>query len=455
MISKSIRTVFLWLGLALVTFGLTGCSVFMAARGPDKKDLRCLEAGTSRYKVLSELGQPVATERREDGSVDIFSFTQGHSKGAKAGRALVHGTADIFTFGLWEVIGTPTEAMLDGKKMAFQVHYDNNDRVIKVVNLHKKKKSGTPLTYSAASGNKYTSNPAGGNKYTSYKSIPTQSGVQSAIPAARGAPVGLNFQENWAVIVGISKYRYTRPDGLTNLVFADDDARAFARTMMQLGWSQSHIKLLVNERATKRNITIALESWLTKAGPNSRLVLFWAGHAFPDPENPEKIYFAAHDTDISIPATGYRMDRVRSALEEQNAKNVLLFADTCHAGKLITRGERGIGILPSIDKMAREQKMPRGWIFMVGADSDRKAIEHTSWTNGAFTHSLLKGLKGAADGFQSVGRKDKIVTMGELRTYMNSAMPAETQRVLGVAKRPVITTSTGDPDIWNLTLHIK
>jgi hypothetical protein len=45
--------------------------------------------------------------------------------------------------------------------------------------------------------------------------------------------------------------------------------------------------------------------------------------------------------------------------------------------------------------------------------------------------------------------------MGELRAYMNSAMPEETQRVLGVAKRPVITTSTGDPDIWNLTLRIK
>ena len=92
---------------------------------------------------------------------------------------------------------------------------------------------------------------------------------------------------------------------------------------------------------------------------------------------------------------------------------------------------------------------------MVGADADRNAIEHTSWTNGAFTHSLIKGLKGAADGYQSVGRKDDIITMGELRAYMNTEMPAETHRVLGVAKRPVITTSSGDPDIWNLTLQLK
>jgi len=38
---------------------------------------------------------------------------------------------------------------------------------------------------------------------------------------------------------------------------------------------------------------------------------------------------------------------------------------------------------------------------------------------------------------------------------MNTAMPDETQKVLGVAKRPVITTSTGDPYIWNLTLQAK
>jgi uncharacterized caspase-like protein len=149
------------------------------------------------------------------------------------------------------------------------------------------------------------------------------------------------------------------------------------------------------------------------------------------------------------------MDRVRSILEERNTKNVIIFADTCHAGKLITRGSRGISIVPNIEKMRRERNIPKGWIFMVGADTDRQAIEHTSWTNGAFTHSLIKGLSGEADGFQSSGTVDGIVTLGELRTYMNMTMPDETQRVLGVSKRPVITTSTGDPDIWNLTLQTK
>jgi hypothetical protein len=45
--------------------------------------------------------------------------------------------------------------------------------------------------------------------------------------------------------------------------------------------------------------------------------------------------------------------------------------------------------------------------------------------------------------------------MGELRTYMNTVMPDETQKVIGVAIRPTIMTSTGDPEIWNLSLQAQ
>ena len=259
--------------------------------------------------------------------------------------------------------------------------------------------------------------------------------------------------EVYALIIGISEYKYAKQGGLTNLIYADDDARAIAKSLKELGWSDSRIRILINEEATKRNIEIALESWLSKAREGNMIVIFWSGHGFPDPEDPEKVYFACHDTIMNIPATGYRMDRVRSILEEHRARNVIVLADTCHAGKLITRGERAISIVPQIEKMRREQSIPGGWIFMVGADSDRLAIENSSWTNGAFTHCLVEALSGKADGFESVGPKDGTVTMREIRAYLNSVMPDETQRILGVAKRPVITTSTGDPNIWNLSLE--
>jgi len=42
---------------------------------------------------------------------------------------------------------------------------------------------------------------------------------------------------------------------------------------------------------------------------------------------------------------------------------------------------------------------------------------------------------------------------GARENAVNTAMPDETQRVLRAAKHPIITPSTGDPEIWSLTLQ--
>ena len=98
--------------LILAILGLimhcVGCSVYMAARQPDKKNLDVLTVGTPRAMVLGELGQPVSTEIKDGQRTDVFAFTQGYGKGAKTGRAIFHGLADVFTLGLWEAVGTPT-----------------------------------------------------------------------------------------------------------------------------------------------------------------------------------------------------------------------------------------------------------------------------------------------------------------------------------------------------------
>jgi len=121
--------------MAVALMGVSGCSVYMAAKQPDKKDLGVLSPGTPRSLLLAELGQPVASEERDGRRVDIFTFTQGYGTATKTGRALFHGAADVFTLGLWEVVGTPTEAIFDGDKLSFEVRYDGDEKVDEVVPL--------------------------------------------------------------------------------------------------------------------------------------------------------------------------------------------------------------------------------------------------------------------------------------------------------------------------------
>ena len=108
---------------------ITGCSVYMAATQPEKKDVSVLNKGTPRMHVIAEYGVPLHTEEKAGKKVDIFVFTQGYSTGARTGRALFHGAADVLTLGLWEVVGTPFEAVVDGTEIKVKISYDEADRV--------------------------------------------------------------------------------------------------------------------------------------------------------------------------------------------------------------------------------------------------------------------------------------------------------------------------------------
>ena len=123
--------------LLIVCFmSFSGCAVVMAARQPDKKNLKILSVGTPRSNIIAEFGAPAATETDPKGDkVDIFQFKQGFDTATKATRSLVHGVADVCTLGLWEVVGTPAEAIFGGKNMAIKVTYDETEKVKDVVYL--------------------------------------------------------------------------------------------------------------------------------------------------------------------------------------------------------------------------------------------------------------------------------------------------------------------------------
>jgi outer membrane protein assembly factor BamE (lipoprotein component of BamABCDE complex) len=101
-----------------------GCAVVKATQQPEKRNLNVLNPGAPRNHVIAELGAPIYSEERNGTTTDIFAFRQGYSKGTKAGRAFAHGAADVLTWGLWEVVGTPLESLADGTPVKVQVTYD-------------------------------------------------------------------------------------------------------------------------------------------------------------------------------------------------------------------------------------------------------------------------------------------------------------------------------------------
>jgi len=135
-------------GLVGTTLSLTttGCAVKSAMDQPEKKDTSVFKRGTPRFEVIGEIGKPVDTEINEDGTIiDTYSFIQGYSKGVKAARALGHAVLDVYTLGLWEVVGSPAETIANGEKIVVRVKYDKDKTVDKVTVL--KGKGEIVVTY--------------------------------------------------------------------------------------------------------------------------------------------------------------------------------------------------------------------------------------------------------------------------------------------------------------------
>ena len=123
--------------IACVALSGTGCSVAMAAHQPSRKDVTVFNQGVPRALVVAEVGAPVTSEARAGKRVEVYAFTQGYSKAARVSRTIGHGAADVLTLGLWEAVGTPTEAAFNGKRVVYEVTYDASDRIEQVVVLKK------------------------------------------------------------------------------------------------------------------------------------------------------------------------------------------------------------------------------------------------------------------------------------------------------------------------------
>ena len=77
--------------LIVIVTANTGCSVYMAAKQPEAKDLSVLAIGNHRSRVIAELGAPIWTGEKDGDKTDVFVFKHGYGAGS---RTALSATAD-------------------------------------------------------------------------------------------------------------------------------------------------------------------------------------------------------------------------------------------------------------------------------------------------------------------------------------------------------------------------
>jgi hypothetical protein len=113
--------------LASLCVPVQACSVGMAMSGSENPDLGAIRVGASRGEVELHLGSPIKTTPLPGGGrADVYQYEIGNEP--SAGRAVGHGVMDVLTLGIWEVVGTPIEAV-QGETYNATITYDDSDKV--------------------------------------------------------------------------------------------------------------------------------------------------------------------------------------------------------------------------------------------------------------------------------------------------------------------------------------
>jgi uncharacterized caspase-like protein/tetratricopeptide (TPR) repeat protein len=242
----------------------------------------------------------------------------------------------------------------------------------------------------------------------------------------------------WAVLIGVSKYKYGDQDmegyRISNLKNAADDAQAiyeFLRSPEGGGFRDEseggHMILLKDEQATKASVEGALTK-LKQAKPNDYFILYIAAHGTLTPTFDQATkttsdipYFVLYDTDLrQTQNTGLRMDKFQQIVGEVPAGKGLVLSDTCHSGgvQLAGRDTSNASIRANGRYLDEVSRITKGVGFISAADQLEQSFERDDLNQGVFTYSLLQGLAGNAD-----NNYDGKVTFNELTAYLRDEVP--------------------------------
>jgi hypothetical protein len=210
--------------------------------------------------------------------------------------------------------------------------------------------------------------------------------------------------QKWAVVVGISKYKNTGNNQITNLRYAAKDAQSMADFLKSpQGGGFDNVYVMIDEDVTYKNMRYALFDYLGRALEEDMVLFFFAGHGAPDPDETKNLYLLTYDTDPnSVSSTAFPMWDVETALRRTiKAETVVMLTDACHSGGINPQiGTRGITVEdnPTNDAILKLAHSP-GMVSITASEAREVSHESKKWGggHGVFTHFLLEGLRGKAD----------------------------------------------------------
>lgn len=249
----------------------------------------------------------------------------------------------------------------------------------------------------------------------------------------------MSRQDAYALVIGIGRYR---DPAITPLNFTNADAMAFSYLLTDENRCQipeDNVRLLVDEDATLYAIKDAISGWLArKAGPESTMIIFYAGHGDVEPDRTSMSkdalsnYLLPYDANASnLYASALSKDEFQGLVRTVRCKRSVILMDACHSGGVATTGSRKMSVGYSRDLYSSLSE-GAGCTVIAAAAPHQLSWEDKELGHGIFTHHLLEALRGEAD-LDGDGR----ITMTEVFDYLKRKVPESARKFGGAEQTPI------------------
>ncbi len=234
--------------------------------------------------------------------------------------------------------------------------------------------------------------------------------------------------KSYALIIGINDY--ANLDSSQDLTYCVNDARGIYQTLINNGWDESNITLLVDEsgtlNATKANILNTLSLIIDKATAEDFILVYYSGHGtyVPDNNNDEVdgydeciIPVDFDPNNISSVILDDELGNIFSSSKTQ--KGVFIF-DSCYSGGLINKninsntlksralyikGLNGTGSSNDLDIYS----IP----VLTASSQNQYSWESPALQHGVFTYFIIRGIEDREADFND----DGYITVREIFKY--------------------------------------
>lgn len=257
---------------------------------------------------------------------------------------------------------------------------------------------------------------------------PVAEDVAPVVPANR--PI----RDKWALIVGISKFK----DSSLNLRYPSKDAKDFYDFLIaSAGFKKDHIKLLVDEDATRGHILSELgDKWLPRvANPDDLVVIYISSHGSASDMDVGGVnYLLAHDTEVdNLYASGLPMqDLTRIIKGRVHSDRIVLVLDACHSGATTVADSKGLSRTTNVN--ADDIAQGTGQLVISSSMPNQVSWESKKDQNSVFTKYLMEGLKSKPN-------------LGEAFDFMKGKVQEEVLRERGVLQTPVLKSKWQGADL--------